>query len=210
MCAADGDGCSAYVIDDIRTEILRELEISVAKPLLGAIDEYNLDNVPGWLEYMKARDSEDPAERKRAQKGVTAVKFLKEDGIYPDVLLAKYGRSVQHGSSDLFPLGIMNIGWIMKAVGDSMPEENMKYFFYSNFSAVLLEEHAKDIHGTTIRDVERWAHDVSHMLDIDVPRLEKLWLHINESRAGWTTIFYLLGSAVAALMVHLSSGTDQR
>lgn len=203
-CLAVEDPSSAEALGQLEDEALTQLQTLFAGSLFGAIDEYAVEFVEGWREFKHARDSESPLDRDNAAAAIVAAKALRQDGVFPDVLFAKLQRVVQHGGSSA--LGVQNFPNLMRTIGESMPNDNMKDFFYENLPAELLSNHAKEIAGTTMADIDSWCNDVAMLYDVQISRWQKQALHRNEAGLALHTLVYCLAGAVLSLIAHFAFG----
>lgn len=204
-CLTTGVQPSTTALKQLQDRAFNTLEEILAGPLFEAIDDYAVLKVDGWREFKQARDSVSPKERENAKAAVAAAYALRHDGIFPDILFAGMQRSVQHGGSSYFPLGITNLWNLFASVGKSMPEDNVKQFFYGNLSAELLRKHAKEIAGTTMADIDSWCNDVALLYDVEIGRWQKKALHRNEADMVLHTLVYCLTGALFALYRYLKS-----
>lgn len=202
-CLAVEGPSSAEALRQLEDEALTQLESMFAGRLFGAIDDYAVEFVDGWRKFKHARDSDSPSDRANAAAATVAAKALRQDGVFPDVLFAKLQRVVQHGGSQA--LGVKNFRNLMTSIGESMPNDNMKHFFYENLSAELLSSHAKEIAGTTMADINSWCNDVAFLYDVQIGRFQKKKLHRNEDGLAWHTLMYCLVAAAMSLLAHLVS-----
>ncbi len=205
-CLAVEDSFSAEALRELQDEAFTQLEEMFAAPLFEAIDQYAVEYVDGWRQFKQARDSASLTDRANAAAAVSAAKALRQDGVFPDVIFAGLQRSMQQGVRSNFPLGVSNFGNIIASVGESMPDDKTKEFFYKNLSAELLKSHAREIAGTEMADIISWCNDVAFLYDVKIGRWQKRALHRNEQGMAMHTLVYCLAAAVMSLMVNLLSG----
>lgn len=113
-------------------------------------------------------------EKEAARAAVICATAMRENGTYPGIYLASQARRAQHGSADLFLMGIVSIMPSLSQDFSSLftTTDDQKNFSRNSNTAVL-REHAKDVHGMKTLKLLSMSNDVA--LCFEVGRGRSIW-----------------------------------